>query len=94
MSQPPLTVELSTMTLADLVFDLAAQLHVERARRMSLEAALERAGVLTAAERTAGEDDAALRKACSEAAEASVARLLQIIGEPGDARRPLHTEQN
>ncbi|MDA5194244.1 hypothetical protein [Govanella unica] len=94
MSQPPLTVDLSSMTLADLVFDLAAQLHVERARRLSLEAALERAGILTAAERHAGDNDAALRKTCSEAAEASVARLLQIISEPDDPRRPLQTEQN
>lgn len=81
-----------TDTLAGLVMDLAAQLHVERQRRMALEELLVREGLLSreAIEALAG-DEAFLGQARA-ALDKSMARLIAIIGEAGDRTGPLRAE--
>jgi hypothetical protein len=78
--------------LTGLVFELASQLHVERAQRLALEAALVEAGVLArdAVERLAG--DVALRRRTQEALDESMAKLLRVITERADPRAPLRPE--
>lgn len=81
--------ELDTQRLAGLVLELAAQLQAERAHRLALEAALARAGVLPPGSAAALADDPALRAESRRAADESVARLLRVLVEQPDARRPL-----
>ncbi len=76
--------------LAGLVFELAQQLHVERARRMALEAALMRAGLIDMDAIVAAE--AAGRGESAAAAEEAVARLMRVLTECGDAKAPLRAE--
>lgn len=78
--------------LAQLVFDLAGQLHIERQRRMALETALTRAGVI--APETLGDlaSDTEFLSEARSALDASQARLLQILVEHGDRRAPLRPE--
>jgi len=75
--------------LAGLVFELASQLHVERAQRVALQTALERAGVLDAAALAAVAADAAAQRLSRQMLEQSVARLLRVLTEDIDPRRPL-----
>ncbi len=75
--------------LCGLVFELASQLHVERARRLALEAALVRAGLLPAGAIEALAGDAALRERTLEQLEASMAALVRLLTENPDPRRPL-----
>lgn len=83
--------ELDTQRLAGLLFELASQLQAERAHRLALEAALARAGVLPREAAAALADDPALRAESRQAADESVARLLRVLTEQPDARRPLRT---
>ena len=78
--------------LGALIFELASQLHVERQRRIALEAALSRAGVLPsgALDRVAAE--AATVETGHAALDASLRRLLRIITEAGEPRGPLRSE--
>jgi|GEM_PF-916580 len=79
-------------TLAQLVFDLAAQLHVERQRRLALETLLVRSGAVSEAalEALAG-DDAFLARS-REALDRSLARLMRVVAEDGDRQGPLRAE--
>ena len=72
-------------TLAALVMDLAAQLHIERQRRLALEEALTRAGIIADDAIEAMVNDAAFRAK-------SQARLMRIITEHGDRTGPLRDE--
>jgi hypothetical protein len=75
--------------LAGLVFELASQLHVERAQRVALEVALQRAGLVDAATLQALTDDPELRRRDREMLEESIARLLRVLTEEADPSRPL-----
>jgi hypothetical protein len=75
--------------MAGLIFELAAQLHEERAALVALEAALVRAGVLGS---TSVAEAARLPSARADASarlDRSVASLLRILSERDDARAPL-----
>ncbi|HEY7739498.1 MAG TPA: hypothetical protein VIB01_02670 [Steroidobacteraceae bacterium] len=75
--------------LAGLVFELASQLHVERAQRIALQSALERSGALDAARLEALADDPDHRRLSRALLEESIARLLRVLAEDRDPRRPL-----
>ena len=92
MSALPELGTLSNDTLAELLFELASQLHVERTRRMALEAALQQRGLLQAADiEAAGADASAAQQAC-EAADHSIQALLAILSESSDLRAPLRSQ--
>jgi len=84
----PMT-ELDTQRLAGLVFELASQLHAERLHRMALETALERSGVLQSEAIAAIAGDPEFRRLGDAAVEESIAKLMRVITELADARRPL-----
>lgn len=75
--------------LAGLVFELAAQLHVERQRRMALETALVGKGLVRRSQldELAGDEQflGDVRSALQESQE----QLLAILLETDDARHPL-----
>lgn len=75
--------------LAGLVFELASQLHVERAQRVALQAALERAGLLDAGQLEALAAEASAQRLSRAMLEESIARLLRVLAEDSDPRRPL-----
>lgn len=79
--------------LAGLVFELASQLHVERAQRVALQVALERAGVVDAATILALACDPELRRRDREMLEESIAKLLRVLTEEADPTRPLRDAQ-
>jgi hypothetical protein len=92
VSAPEEFGELDSSRLAALIFELASQLHIERSRRLALEAVLVRRGVLAAAEIDALVEDAAWRRQASEAADLAVRKLLLVLSESDDARAPLRAE--
>jgi hypothetical protein len=75
--------------LAGLVFELASQLQIERTHRIALEIALARSGALDVhgVERLAG--DAELRRRSAAELDRSMAKLMRVLTEHADARRPL-----
>ncbi len=73
--------------LAALVFELASQLHVERAHRIALEQALLTAGVITPEVLRQAEIEA--RDATSQALDRSVRALMRVMSESDDPRMPL-----
>lgn len=75
--------------LAGLVFELASQLHVERAQRVVLQAALEKAGVVDATVLQALAQDPEVQRRNHDSLEASIAKLLRVLAEDADTRRPL-----
>jgi hypothetical protein len=75
--------------LAGLVFELASQLHVERAQRVALQVALERAGLVDSATLLALAADPELRRRDRELLEESIAKLLRVLTEEADPTRPL-----
>ena len=79
--------------LAGLVFELAAQLHVERVRRTALEALLERRGLLGADELATLADDPAFGVRCQPALDRSLDGLLRVLAERDDARAPLRAPE-
>lgn len=79
--------------LSGLVFELSSQLHAERLHRIALETALAQAGIIDPAALQKMASDPALRELGRRAAEESVARLMRVITERADARRP-QREQN
>jgi hypothetical protein len=81
-----------TDRLAGLVFELASQLHVERAQRMALEVALVRAGVIGADARERMLDDGEYNRRTREALDESMSKLMRALTERGDPRTPLRTE--
>jgi hypothetical protein len=78
--------------LAALVFELSAQLHVERHRRMALEQALLAKGVLAAGDIAALADDKPFLDAARDEADRSLRKLMRILAEDGDRRAPLRKE--
>jgi hypothetical protein len=80
-----------TDRLAGLVFELASQLHVERAQRLALEAALVRSGVIAADARERMFDDAECSRRTREALEESMSKLMRVLTERDDPRTPLRS---
>lgn len=78
--------------LFDLLLELACQLHVERRRRIALECALEKKGVLGSDWSGACEDSADFRERSASALDRSLAALFRIMEESDDPRRPLRHE--
>jgi hypothetical protein len=76
----------SNDTLAALVFELASQLHVERAQRIALQQALIDQGVLTAEALSLGRAEA------QAALDMSMEKLLRIVLEAGEPATPLRAE--
>jgi len=92
VSEHPELGELDNSKLAGLVFELASQLHMERARRLALEAALASRGMVTYAEIEAAGDVAAFREQVSAAADLSIRKLLRVLSDSADERVPLRAE--
>lgn len=81
----------ATDKLAGLIFELASQLHEERARRQALETVMAEDG-LDLARVDALVDDTAFRDRSREGADASIRRLLRILQEDGAPEGPLRAE--
>lgn len=77
--------------LAEFIFELASQLHVERTHRIALELALERAGVLKPNAGEALAKDAELRVRSLSGLDQSMAKLMRIIAQSADERAPMRT---
>ena len=96
MSLPPHDHQYLTPASVDqvaaMVLELAAQLHVERQRRMALEALLVCQGVLDAAAPEAMAADEPFLAAARAELDASLRRLLRIMTETGDPSGPLRAE--
>ena len=75
--------------LTALVFELASQLHVERIRRIALEAALERTGTLAPGVLEGQTLAAEIRPRAAEALERAMAGIMRVLTENADARTPL-----
>lgn len=84
--------EIDAGKLAALIFELAAQLHIERTRRLALETALQDSGVLLPTQIEAASNTAPFKKSVAEAADAAVLKLLRVLKEPPDPRAPLRCE--
>ena len=78
--------------LAGLVFELASQLHIERARRIALELALERAGVLPDGAADALATDEHYRSRAGAGLDEAMRRLMRVLAESNDPRVPLRHE--
>lgn len=92
MSAPVEFGGIDNSQLATLVFELASQLHVERARRLALESTLSRLGILDTAQIEAAADDPAYRQQTSGLANEAIRRLLEALSESGDERKPLRAQ--
>jgi hypothetical protein len=75
--------------LAGLVFELASQLHIERTQRIALEIALARSGALDAQGVEALASDAEVRRRSAAELDQSMAKLMRVLTEHPDERRPL-----
>ncbi len=78
--------------LAGLIFELASQLHIERAHRIALELQLERGGGLTADWQSALAKDPEYRRRCSTELDAAMSKLMRVLAEGDDPRTPLRHE--
>jgi hypothetical protein len=75
-----------------LVMELAAQLHVERQRRLALEQILERRGLVEPGEiESLAEDDDLLARARTEL-ERSMRQLMRVMTEDGSPEAPIRDE--
>ncbi len=83
---------LDTSTLTALIFELAAQLHVERTARLALQSALLVQGLLTDRDIESIGEDAHFKRRTSEGADMAVRRLLRAVLESSDERAPLRAE--
>lgn len=90
--EPAFFKDRETNRLTQLVFDLAAQLHIERQRRLALETLLVRNGTVSETDLAALADDGAFLKEARAALDESQARLLTILIEGDDRRVPLREE--
>ncbi|MEO9222636.1 MAG: hypothetical protein ABI251_12850 [Mycobacteriaceae bacterium] len=79
--------------LAGLVFELAAQLHVERARLSAIEQLLLDRGVLDREGLLAVIDTPAQQERLSGELDRSLAGMLRVQMEDDDARAPLRADQ-
>lgn len=84
--------EVTPDQLGALMLELASQIHVERQRRIALEALLVRNGVLAPEALEALADDKAVVEQGRTALDAALRRMLRIMTETGDARGPLRAE--
>lgn len=75
-----------------LVLELAAQLHVERRRRMVLEAALRARRLLDDSDLQQADADAGVDEAVARALDEAQRHLLDVLTERNDARGPLRDE--
>lgn len=82
----------SADTLAALVMDLGAQLHVERQARLALEETLLRRGLVAAPDIEALADDPEFLARARAGLDRSMARLMRILTEAGDRTGPLRAE--
>lgn len=78
--------------LSALVFELASQLHVERAQRIALQAALEEAGLLTPGALEAVGSSAAVRARSAAALDKAMNGMMRVLTEDDDPRRPLRRQ--
>lgn len=78
--------------LAGLVFELAAQLHIERTRRQALEEILIRNGILNPTAIEALATDADFQNGMRDQLDQAIRRLLTIASEAGDPAAPLREE--
>jgi len=78
--------------LAALVMDLAAQLHIERQRRMALEELLIRSGAIDKDAMEGLVTDTEFQTKTGSALDRAQARLIRIITEHGDRTGPLRAE--
>lgn len=85
----PLDLAPDTGRLTAMVFELAAQLHQERARRMAVEAALVASGALTPDAVETAATMAWHRQRAKTAADAAVDALIRSTFENPDPRTPL-----
>lgn len=75
-----------------LIMELAAQLHVERQRRIALEELLSHTGVLDPADLEAlGEEDRSRERARTEL-ERSMRQLMRVMTEDGGPEAPIRDE--
>jgi len=84
--------DVSPDRLAALLFEVAAQLHAERQRRMALEEVLVHRGLLDRAEMEALAEDAGFLASAQAGLDRGLRRMLRILEEAGDARGPLRQE--
>ena len=92
MSTLPEFGGLDNATLGALILELASQLHIERTRRLALEAALTDAGVVAPATIEKIGEQAAVREQAAKAADQSVRKLLRVLSDSKDERVPLRAE--
>lgn len=92
MNPPTEFGELDNATLAALVFELASQLHIERTRRLALEATLVSRGIVTPATLEAAGESASFREEAANAADLSIRKLLRLLTESPDRQVPLRGE--
>jgi hypothetical protein len=78
--------------MAALLLELASQLHVERVRRMALEAMLVERGVIDAAEMNALVGHAGFVETTRGELDLSLRRLMRIMTAQGGAEGPLRGE--
>lgn len=78
--------------LAALVFELSAQLHVERHKRMALERALIARGALAESDIAGLVEDQAFLASARDEADRSLRKMMRVIAEDGDRRTPLRNE--
>jgi hypothetical protein len=75
-----------------LTMELAAQLHVERQRRLALERLLEQQGVIEPGDTEAlGDDEELLTRARTEL-QRSMQQLMRVITEDGPPEAPIRDE--
>jgi hypothetical protein len=96
-SEQPVSVELPAAMpdverLTGLVFELASQLHAERARRIALEQTLAEAGALPDGWEASFQADERYSERCQAALDDAMARMMQIMAESTDPRTPLRRE--
>lgn len=75
--------------LAELVFELAQQLHVERSRRIALERALIERRALAADEVARAQQSPAAREESRALLDESLERLMRILAAAGGPESPL-----
>jgi len=79
--------------LAALVFELASQLHMERVRRLALETAMIRAGLISEAGLESLADDDAFVARSRAALDEAMDKLMRILTENADPRTPLRGQK-
>jgi len=84
--------ELDNDRLAALVFELASQLHIERTRRLALEAALAQRGIVAPTDIETAAGNVAFREEAGKAADVAVRKLLRVLSESPNERAPLRAE--